>query len=198
VMIEGISPLQMHRFTDAAVRQLLTGESAKVLAGQRPEPDEAAREVAYLNDDGSPYLPINNLFQCIMEAGKHLKYGRGKWTTTKSSKIPAVMEVVSPNHGALGAPVMRREEGNLLTGTWEPQCFTPANATGGKSACWRPVFFHWLIPFKVRVDTDYMPMQTARQLIDAAGKWEGLGPMRPSRKGLYGRFVVAEWKPLNT
>lgn len=198
IVIEGTSPLQMHAFTDEAILKLSSGASGNVLAGERPSPEDAARSVAYLDDKGNPYIPVNNLFQCIMSAGRHLKCGKGKWTTVKSSKVPAVVQILTgPTGVSVGAPVMMRgtDNGNMIPATWLTECFTPPNATGGKSAVWRPVFYEWLVPFSIRVDTEYMPMVTARQLIDAAGKWEGLGPMRCSRRNLYGQFVVSEWSP---
>ena len=191
VMIQGISPLQMHRFSDAALAQMQMGTS-KVMAGEKPSPAVAAEAVGYFDADGKPYLPNENIFQCLVGAGQHIKYGKSKLTTAKTSKIPAIIDIEEDR-----VMVMRRNEvnGGFTHANWEPQCFTPTNAMGGKTASWRPVFFEWYIPFVMKIDTASMDLTTARHLVDCAGKWEGLGPQRPARKGRYGRFVVCQWNP---
>lgn len=197
VLLQGISPMQMHCYDDEAIRETYYGRS-RVLPGQKPEPREAAHSAGYFDGEDHPYIPTDNLFQCIMDGGKHVKCGRGKWTTTTSSKIPAVLEVTSdPDKGeAAGLPVNARNGKGFVPAPWEIHAATPKNATGGKSVSWRPVFNEWFVQLYLRIDTDYLPELTAREIVDAAGRWEGIGPQRPARKGRYGRFIVAEWEPL--
>lgn len=197
VRLQGISPMQMHAYSDEAIRETYYGRS-KVLPGEKPEPREAAHSAGYFDGDDNPYIPTDNLFQCIMDGGRHVKCGRGKWSTATSSKIPAVLEIMSNQEGecAAGVAVTARNGKGFVPAPWEIHAATPKNATGGKSVCWRPVFNEWFLEFYLNIDTNDLPELSAREIVDAAGRWEGLGPQRPARKGRYGRFVVSEWEPI--
>jgi hypothetical protein len=188
VTVEGVSPLQMERLTDADIKQAMDG-SSRVMKGQKRSPIEQATERAYMNDKGHPYIPADNLMRCIIQAGRHIKYGKSKLITQKESQIPGFLELVSDGM----IPVMADGNGGG-SAEFKPAIFIPRPADGGIRPSWRPVFHDWSLTFTIQVDTEFCPLSIVRQLVDFAGRWEGLGPMRPSRKGRYGKFQVVKWE----
>ena len=67
-------------------------------------------------------------------------------------------------------------------------------STGGRIVAHRPRLDEWCIEFCLTLDTRMFSSKFIRMIIDDAGSKVGLGDFRPSRKGIYGRFVVTEWK----
>jgi hypothetical protein len=188
VTVEGITPMQMDRLTEAEIKQALDG-SSRVMRGEKKLPRQQAEERAYLDGNGNPYIPDDNLFRCLVQAGRHIKYGKSKLTTQNESKIPGFLDLLSDGM----IPVLTGTNGGAPA-PWTEAVFTPRPADGGIRPSWRPVFYDWSLTFTLRVDTDFCPVSIVRQLVDFAGRWEGLGPQRPSRKGRYGKFQVVKWE----
>jgi hypothetical protein len=189
ITVEGVAPLQMERMTDADIKQAMNG-SSRVMKGEKKSPIDAATERAYLDADGHPYIPADNLYRCIVQAGRHIKYGKSQLTTGKESRVPGFLDLVSED-GII--PVMADGNGGG-SAEFKPAIFIPRPSDGGIRPGWRPVFHDWSLTFTLRVDTDFCPVSIVRQLVDFAGRWEGLGPQRPSRKGRYGKFQVVKWE----
>ena len=181
VTIEGLTPLLMNRFTEAAEIAVSSGTRASI-KGSKGTPREQAAPKAYADTDGNLYLPGPNIFSCIIAAGAFHKAGKSKVTTMKSSLIPAgitVRELVCP----------------LNTKEWEVDSRSVViPSTGGRVMCHRPRIDHWSTSFTLEVDTEMFAPNFVRLLVDDAGKKVGLGDFRPSRKGPFGRFVVTNWQ----
>jgi hypothetical protein len=195
VTIEGTSPLQMNRFTDQAKRGVNKGTSP-VTSKKDIDGYDAAHAHGHWDDKDHPVLPVMNLFNCLIEAGTKIKLGKSKLTTQKSSQLPGMLRLI----GTAFPIIERIENGNSHRGKhdparWRPVEFYPANAKGERVLCWRPVFDAWLIPFTMVIDDEYISVDTARELVDIAGRWIGLGTMRINHKGIYGAFVVSQWEP---
>jgi hypothetical protein len=67
-------------------------------------------------------------------------------------------------------------------------------STGGRIVCHRPRLDKWILNFTLKLDTKMFSPKFIRTIVDDAGTKVGLGDFRPSRKGIYGRFVVTNWK----
>lgn len=180
VTIEGITPLLMNRFHEAAEQSVSSGTAA-VFRGTDNRREDAEKR-AYRFKNGNLYVPGVNLFASIMEAGKFHKSGRSKLTTQKTSLVPAALAIL---------------EVELPLGTKKFEVDSrPVTipATGGKVMRHRPRLDEWKLSFTLSVDTDMFSPKLARALVDDAGKKIGLGDFRPQRKGPFGRFVVTQWK----
>jgi hypothetical protein len=187
VTIQGISPLLMNRFTEAAEVQV-SGGTAVTFKGERGLPRDQAAPKRYTDADGNLYIPGTNLFACIIAAGTFHKAGKSKLTTLKTSLIPAGMlvdDLVCPLHDADGQPLT----------SWEVDSRSVViPSTGGRIMCHRPRVDLWFCTFTVDVDTTMFPPSLIRSVVDDAGKKIGLGDYRPARKGPFGRFVVSKWE----
>lgn len=173
IEISGVTPLLMNRFniddTQKAKEKNLT-------------PREAAKKVCYVDEQDKLFYPTNNIFACIIEAGKYHKEGKVKVTTVRSSLIPAGIMIE-------GEYIYFREPS-----TWEVDSrAVVVPSTGGRIVCHRPRLDNWILEFTLILDTKMFSPRFVRIIIDDAGNKVGLGDFRPSRKGTFGRFVVTKW-----
>lgn len=181
VAIEGVTPLLMNRFHDAAQQQVSAGTSA-VMLGKKGTPKEQAEPKLYLDSAGRPVLPGPNVFSALVQAGTFIKAGKSKVTTAKSSLVPAGVTLLE-----LECPISPRE--------WQVDSRAVViPSTGGRVMAHRPRFDKWRLAFTLEVDASMFDDKVVRELVDNAGQRIGLGDFRPARKGPFGRFKVVEWK----
>lgn len=181
ITIEGVSPLLMNRFHDAAQQQVSTGTSSTLL-GKKGTPKEQAEPKVYTDSNGHPVVPGPNVFSAIVQAGTFIKAGKSKVTTAKSSLVPAGIALLE-----LECPVIPRQ--------WLVDSRAVViPSTGGRVMAHRPRFDQWKLSFTLQVDTTMFGDAVVRELVDHAGQRIGLGDFRPARKGPFGRFKVIEWK----
>ncbi len=175
IEITGITPLLMNRFN--------IDEQQSKIKEKNLTPREAAKKVCYVDEQDKLYYPLTNIYSCIIEAGKFHKDGKVKITTARSSLIPAGVMV----------------EGETVyfktPETWEVDSrAVVVPSTGGRIVCHRPRLDKWSLEFNLILDTKMFSSKLIRTIIDDAGSKVGLGDFRPARKGIFGRFVVTNWK----
>jgi hypothetical protein len=103
ITIEGITPLMLCAFTDAAAQAATDGNRA-ASNGERLTPKEEAESFLYKDEDGQPIIPNPNMLRCIMDGGAFFKSGRSKITTQKSSLVPACTTIEE-----IAIPIKSRE-----------------------------------------------------------------------------------------
>jgi len=174
IEICGITPLLMHRFNI---------EEESKIKEKNLTPRESAVKVCYENEKGDLYYPTVNIYSCIIEAGKFHKDGKVKVTTARSSLIPA------------GVTIENEFINFKKPCQWEVDSRAVViPSTGGRIVMHRPRLDKWSLPFTLNIDTKMFSLKFIRTIIDDAGNKVGLGDFRPSRKGIYGRLVVTNWK----
>lgn len=179
--IEGVSPLLMNRFTEAAQEKVSAATTAS-FQGKKGTPREQAEPKLYRREDGKPFIPAANLLAAIVQAGSFIKSGKSKLTTMKSSLVPAGVGISEVELLLTGAP-------------WEVDSRAVViPATGGRVMCHRPRFDAWKLACTLEIDDELFSDALVRELLDLAGKRIGLGDFRPARRGPFGRFKVTEWK----
>jgi len=187
VSIQGESPLLMNRFTEAAAAKVSAGSSSSITVGAKGTPREQAEPKLYTSADGVPMIPGPNVFRGIIDAGTFHKAGRKAITTTKSSLVPAGIQLVELEC------MLENPWGKELS--WEVDSRSVVNpATGGRMMCHRPRFDAWKLSFTLKVDDRMFDERIVRLLVDDLGSKIGLGDFRPARKGPFGRFNVVHWK----
>lgn len=181
VTIEGVSPLLCNRFHEEAQAAVSSGTSLSI-RGSKGTPREQAEPKVYLDSNGKTVLPGTNLMSAITEAGKFVKAGKTKLTTTKSSLVPAgiaVMELELP----------------ITPGKWEVDSRAVViPSTGGRIMAHRPRFDAWAVKCTLEVDGAMFGEKLVRELLDLAGSKVGVGDFRPQRKGPFGRFKITSWR----
>lgn len=176
VEITGQTPLLMNRFRI---------EEQGIKEDKNLTPRESAAKKCYEDEEGRLYYPTTNIYACIVEAGKFFKDGKVKVTTARGSLLPAGVMI----DGEI--TYFKTPE------TWEVDSRgVVVPSTGGRIVCHRPRLDDWCLDFTLDVDMKVFTPKMVRDIIDDAGKKVGLGDFRPSRKGIFGRFVVTNWKEI--
>ena len=178
VTIEGITPIIFDRFHEG----LLIKGPKSTGRGEELSPQDQAAAKLYVDDDGVPVFPADNLLSCIIDAGRFIKIGKRQLSTRDTTTVTSFLSI--PEQFL----VIRSKEG------WRVDSRGIVNqATKGRHVCHRPIFDDWQFDFTLDVDMAEATEHTVRELIDRAGKQVGLAVMRPSRKGRYGQFKVLCW-----
>lgn len=185
VEIEGVTPLLMSKFTDAAAVAIENGTS-QVLVGDKKTPRAQAEAALYADSNGKPIFPGPNIFRAIIDAGVFHKVGKSKVTTMKSSLVPAGITVKE-----IECPIVNPDGG---APKWEVDSRSIVVQITMRKMAHRPRFDRWRLKFTLDVDDTMFSEGVVRLLIDDAGKKIGLGAFRPSRKGPFGKFVVVGWR----
>ena len=182
VEIQGVTPVIMNRFTDAAQISATSGSRSSI-ANDEKEPRDDAEERLYVDDKGTPIFPGVNIFQAIISGGRFSKLGKSKVTTLKTSLIPAAVSILEE-----AVPIQS-------TGGWKVDT-RPIRipSTGGRILRHRPCFDDWKVKFTLRVDEKMISQKMIREIVDNTGARIGLFEYRPECKGPFGRFVVTNWK----
>jgi hypothetical protein len=173
VRIEGITPLLMNRFRDAQIE----GKTKKHSGSAKEQNPE---DKLYLHD-GVPHLPAVYLRNALIDAAKQFKLtGKGKSTWSKvfgsSLDVKPEMSAIEP----AGWVVYRIAAVNPMT--------------KGRMMVSRPRFDKWGATFDLELLDDSIPAEVVKEVIDHAGLHTGVGDWRPEKKGMFGKFIVTEFK----
>lgn len=141
----------------------------------------------------TPVIPAENLMSCLIGAGVFVRLdGKRQISTAKATLLPGMLNLLD-----LYAELLDPKTNQPAI--WEADVRLGRNPNGGEAvAICRPRFDSWGFTVRCDIDTDEIGENTIRQLWDYAGKRIGLGDFRPSRKGIFGKFVVDGWGPLKT
>ena len=181
VTVEGVTPLLLHRFSDAAQMAATSGARSSI-ANDSDAPTEQAEQALYLDDEGVSGIPQPNLYRSLIDAGKYFKVGKSKVTTLKSSIIPAAVGM-----RPMFLPI--RSEGGWKVDTRPVRI----PSTGGRILRHRPCYDDWSLSFTLEYDEQMIGPKLLREIVDAAGARVGLGDFRPDCKGPFGKFKVTAW-----
>lgn len=127
----------------------------------------------YYDDIDGPVMPVWNIVRCIQNAGKRHKLG----ASVLRGVIPATQTTPVIYDGPRDIEAM-----------WEDGTFALRKSVGIGSARTmrtRPVFTDWKIEALIEVDLTVLDPEKINQLVEEAGRYEGLGDNRP----VYGRFL---------
>lgn len=179
VTVQGITALMIDKFTN----EMLIGGPKTTGTKQEVPPKDQAEKCLYRDDEGTCIFPADNLLAALIDAGRYIKIGKRQLSTRDTTVITSFLGIVEsfiPIKSAKGWRVDARGVVN--------------QATKGRHIAYRPLFDDWELKFTLDIDTNEVSLISAREIIDRAGKFIGIGVMRPSRKGRYGQFKVVHWK----
>ena len=188
VTFEGISPLLMHRFSEAKLEQIRTKKKPAKMASSL-EPREEAQEYLYELKKGVYFIPAENFLSCSIEAGRHVRLEGKKMISTKNdTQLFAFFELE-------GGELILQHPNKKKKLSWEVDRRRAVNPNDGNPVCAiRPRFDNWSFTAIFVVDLDEIDIAKIRELLDKAGRRVGIGSFRPQKKGPYGRFQVKCWK----
>jgi hypothetical protein len=180
-VIEGLTPLLMHRFGDAEDTE---STSRKVHIKQK-DPREEAEKGAYRNANGELYMPGPAIARMLREAGAAHKQ-RG---SRKSLKFVIPAAVLVPEDQI----VLRDNEGKALTEYEVDSRPVVIPSTKGRIMRHRPRLNYWCLETHLEIDDDMLEPSLIHQLLAEGGSKIGLLDFRPEKGGTFGRFAVVSW-----
>jgi hypothetical protein len=170
VIIKGTKPLLMH-----STAGMLVPKSKKVKSSEH-DPEEEAKLCLYLNDDKKICVPAMAILSAMRKAATNLKKGGAGKKTLKDFvysglQIDTDMIVLTPQEYVVDIQMVVVNRARI------PRA--------------RPLFKNWSISFGITiVDEQTWDNGTVRQVLEEAGKYQGLLDFRP----LYGTFEVVSMK----
>jgi hypothetical protein len=191
VKCKGITPLLMNPQTQEALLKMRDKVKAPKNA-PKPTPEQEAQQKAdvYKDTDGNYYIPAEALYAALMNAGQFIRLdGRRQVSTAKSTLLPGLMALEDARLVLEGLNKEQPFEVDIKAGK---------NPNGGEAVCIvRPRFDEWEFTAHITIYTSEIGEELIRELFDKAGRRCGLLDFRPNRKGIFGQFVVEDWKRLS-
>jgi len=181
-LLTGTSPLIVHNPRLVNKLDPLCKEFAKV-KGKRKKTDADDEHLLhlqflasmYLNKDGSPVMPADNIRACLIGGGKKQKDG----------KLVAEAIWIVEN------PEIQYEGPRDAEDMWQDERFPFIKQVRiGQSRvmsarCW---FQEWSIDVDVEFEDELLNSDTLDHIFEMAGRRVGLGDWRPEKYGQYGTF----------
>jgi len=172
VSIRGITPLLMNKPPE------YEGDSSISIKNPNIEASKDIKNKIY-SSDGVVYQPATHLRGSLVNAGKDLRVkGKGKATYSKlfASMVMIEPEAIEHKFTDFDVHVVRTVNPN----------------TKGQNMTKRPRLKKWELDFEMILD-DEIPEDVAKEALDRAGKYVGIGDWRPSTKGVHGKFQVVKF-----
>ena len=182
IEIRGMTPLLIHRFTEAAEQCKAT---RRVQVDERDPLTEATNN-AYVATDGTYYFSAFAIPNAMAAAGAShkLKGSRKTLRFVVPSAVRMTSDVVTILNGA--GPATRFEvDARPVT----------IPATKGRIMRYRPRFDCWGAKFRLLLDDAQLAEETAHLLLEQAGQTIGIGDFRPEKRGPFGTFRVTQFGP---
>ena len=142
--------------------------------------EEQAEYATYrIPDSGELFIPGINVRAALIQGGK---YSKGKGRATLSKTVAACV-MVSPEYLNLGT------KDYVIDTRWARN-----PTTGGSILRHRPRLDDWEVSFRLEYENSLLSEKQVRKIVDDTGHLIGLLDYRPEKKGMFGRFMVTEWK----
>jgi hypothetical protein len=197
VTLRGISPLLMNPMT---LEQLMDIHN-KVRKPQKTDVNltEVASGKLYKDEEGRIGIPMQNLYSVLVEAGRNVSFKAKKNISTKDSTLVPIFLTFHDEF----FPFTRYAsiiDGQLVEGKWTADLRRGINpgSVGVKVpvAVIRPKFKEWEFKCTIDVDEKKVSKEITQQLFEWGGDAVGLCDFRPTCRGPFGRFEVADWKEI--
>ncbi|MBR9701808.1 hypothetical protein GOV13_02710 [Candidatus Pacearchaeota archaeon] len=185
VKLEGVTSYLQHRMDE---QKLEAWEKQRGFVVERDDvnKEDAVRAEfhSYRNADGKYFIPSSQIRGALIIAGTYVKGKVG--TQTKSMKSTV-------------AAMFYPEEDEIIL---KPQTYAIRKDSAvnrnvkARIIVIRPEFKNWSCEFTLIVDNDTITKETVEKIIEYAGQYVGIGAWRPTNNGMFGRFKIAQFKPI--
>jgi hypothetical protein len=182
VKIEGITPYMQHRMDDQKLEEWEKTRHQIIERDDVAKEDLLRAEFHSYRDGvkGKYFIPSDQIQGAMINAGalSKSKVGNAK----KSMKnIVAAMFSINP-------------EKIFLANSYEIDKRSAVNRNiKARVICIRPRWDKWQAEFTLLIDNDTITESTARQILEDAGNYIGIGSFRPQNNGKYGRFKITKF-----
>jgi len=194
ISVTGQSPMLQNPMTDATLDTLIFGAAGTRKSKQQPDVtvEDIAMTRLCLGPNGEFGVPANYLFSALVDAGRHVIYDKKtKLSTRESSLVPSLLSIIPDLINTNGDGFLAFKDQDVKWIADKRRGVLAAN--GAAVGIIRPKFPTWAFDVTVEVNEDLVNIDKVKELFKAAGLFSGLGDYRPSKRGPFGRFTVAEF-----
>jgi hypothetical protein len=176
IVIQGLSPLITHKFSEKAIRDIEKAQKKEAKVAKPPRnPEEEFLGGLYVIDEATERygFPSAGIKKALVNAG-------GRFADEQMTVLRGLINILPGDlveiHGS--KPEMRRD---------------PVRLTGGTtSLAYRPMFREWQIGMDVRYNKGLTTPDQIANLFNIAGFAVGIGDWRPEKNGNFGQFEIIQ------
>lgn len=176
-LIEGETPLIMHKFGEKIIKQLEEKKLGKGRKGREVcNPKQEYLDAIHYCDDGSYGFPASAFKLAMVRAGKNLGH---KMTDARTSFIVLADDIINQYVQIEGEPEMRTDWVRV--------------GSGGADVRYRPIFKKWSTLIRIKFNPNFITISQLATMLREAGSFVGIGEWRPSsnKPGNFGRFKIS-------
>lgn len=191
VPIKGLSPLIVHRFDEKAKRMLLEAQQGKKKLKEVRDPQEDYERCFYRMDfeDGKEHygFPVTAFKAATVSAGRFLNDKKASMTALR--QFIFMRGIITP-----------ADPQQLVEIVGEPRMREDMVRLGGMSRSadvrFRPEFPEWSATLEVTFINTSISKESVLSLIDAGGRFVGVGEWRPEKRGEFGSYCIDDEKEI--
>lgn len=197
VILQGTSPLLMHRMTEEA---LIKGGKARSRKSVEVTPKEIAENALYKDDKGYIYFPGAAILKLCADVGGGMK-GKGqkslRWNVGGGLIVDETIEIREPKYDRNG-----RWDGVAWerATNWRVDTRTVVNHNVGRNGvrvlAHRARIDYWQAVFEATVDERALDVDTVHAMLEKGGWLQGIGAFRPQNLGNFGTYMVKKYEVL--
>ena len=191
--------------SDETLEELIGTKTKKAVVKDRPLKEIAHSRVLRENGEtGKPGIKLEYITACLVTAGRNVKIGKKQISTAETTTVFAFLDFKGatffPFEPVDKTKFTKEDLEKLHPEGWIMDMRRGVlNGVGKKSAVGivRPLFKHWQIKLRVEINqsaVDGADESIVKQLFESAGTMVGLGDFRPSKRGPFGMFEIADWQ----
>ncbi len=196
VRIEGKTPLMMCPMPEETLMALWTRKRSQAAATSEMTFEQAAARQVIKDDQGRIALPATYFYGAFVEAGRKVTFkGRANVSTAETTELYSFFEI----EGGEFLPLTNGTTSDPPNWVVDKRAGRNLNAPGKPACCViRPKFPKWGVDMTIVIDTDVdgASVSVAKQLVERGGR-VGVGAFRPSKRGPFGQFNIAEWAEID-
>jgi len=183
VVIKGLTPLLIHKFSEAAEQARPTRRIEATVRDPRKE----AEANAYIDKDGHYYFNAFSIPAAMGNAG----------SSHKATGTRRTLRFVVPSAVRTTSDAIIIMQGEKPAKNFEVDA-RPVSipATKGRIMRYRPRWDTWNASFELLIDDELLDPDTAHILLQEGGLSYGIGDFRPEKRGPFGTFTVTHWELL--
>jgi len=187
VKIRGVTPLLQHKMDEDALFALLGAKSSRKKDKEELTPRQIAEKAVYRDTDGNCVVPTAHLIGAVKSVASEYKQKNSTRKTMKGIVSGVIMPVREFETLKSKGEVLKDYEVDIRKAT---------NHTKGAIAVCRPRFDSWEFETELQVDSELISGDTVHAMLNDAGKRSGIGSFRVSKGGMFGQFLVEEFREI--
>lgn len=178
VKIVGITPYMQHKLNEEDLDKW-EKERGRIIEREDVNKEDLIRAEyhMYIDENGKPYLPTEQIRGSFINAGSFVKAKVGNAKKSMKNIVAGMFYI--------------KQEKIKLPDNWIIDKRSAVNRNvKARIITIRPKWEKWEAEFTLIVDNDTITDEIVKKVIEYAGQYCGIGSFRPTNNGMFGRFKI--------